>query len=253
MHDEGEADRRHAAGGAARHGGRPGGDRRRGLSGRGRPFGPLRRQRRLLRRDRPRQGHAAGADPRQHARSSATPTTPTLDPGRDGRPRRGEDLRRPRPARATTRSRSIHDLLVEAFDRIDARLEHGEGVGVPTGFTDLDNLTGGLHESELVILAARPSMGKTALATNIAEYVTIEAGVPDAVRQPGNGPARVGPAACSARRGGSTPTSSAADVSRGRTATKLVEASAAAEQGAAVRRRHPRPHHAPKSPPPPGG
>ena len=73
---------------------------------------------------------------------------------------------------------TIHDLLVEAFDRIDARLEHGEGVGVPTGFQDLDNLTGGLHDSELVVLAARPSMGKTALATNIAEYVAIEANVP---------------------------------------------------------------------------
>ena len=73
---------------------------------------------------------------------------------------------------------TVHDLMIEAFDRIDARLEHGAGVGVPTGFNDLDNLTGGLHDSELVILAARPSMGKTALATNIAEYVAIEAKVP---------------------------------------------------------------------------
>ena len=69
---------------------------------------------------------------------------------------------------------SIHDVLMEAFVHIDARLEHGAGLGVPTGFTDLDNLTGGLHDSELVILAARPSMGKTALATNIAEQVVIE-------------------------------------------------------------------------------
>ena len=72
---------------------------------------------------------------------------------------------------------NIHDVLVEAFKRIDARLEHGEGVGIPSGFTDLDNLTGGLHDSELVILAARPSMGKTALATNIAEHVSIESNV----------------------------------------------------------------------------
>ena len=49
---------------------------------------------------------------------------------------------------------------------------------MPTGFTDLDNLTGGMHDSEFVVLAARPSMGKTALATNIAEYVAIEANVP---------------------------------------------------------------------------
>lgn len=73
---------------------------------------------------------------------------------------------------------NIHDLMMEAFDRIDARMEGKEGIGIPTGFTDLDNLTGGLHDSELVILAARPSMGKTALATNIAEYVTIHADVP---------------------------------------------------------------------------
>lgn len=73
---------------------------------------------------------------------------------------------------------NIHDLLLEAFDRIDARLEHGEGVGIPTGFNDLDTLTGGLHDSEFVVLAARPSMGKTALATNIAEYVTIDSNVP---------------------------------------------------------------------------
>jgi replicative DNA helicase len=73
---------------------------------------------------------------------------------------------------------NIHDLMMEAFVRIDARIEGREGIGIPTGFTDLDNLTGGLHDSELVILAARPSMGKTALATNIAENVTIHSQVP---------------------------------------------------------------------------
>jgi replicative DNA helicase len=76
--------------------------------------------------------------------------------------------------RSADRITNINDLLVEAFDRIDARLERGEGVGIPTGFHDLDNLTGGLHDSELIILAARPSMGKTALAINIAENVAIE-------------------------------------------------------------------------------
>jgi len=80
--------------------------------------------------------------------------------------------------RSTDNVTSINDLLMEAFARIDARLEGTEGVGINTGFTDLDNLTGGLHDSELVILAARPSMGKTALATNIAEYVTIRSSVP---------------------------------------------------------------------------
>jgi replicative DNA helicase len=80
--------------------------------------------------------------------------------------------------RSTDQIVNIHSLMVEAFDRIDARMERREGVGVPTGFQDFDNLTGGLHDSELVVLASRPSMGKTALATNIAEYVAIEANVP---------------------------------------------------------------------------
>jgi replicative DNA helicase len=68
----------------------------------------------------------------------------------------------------------MEDVLVEAFDHIDKRLEHGRATGVPTHFNDLDELTGGLHESELVILAARPSMGKTAFATNIAENVALK-------------------------------------------------------------------------------
>jgi len=64
----------------------------------------------------------------------------------------------------------IRDVLHQAMDRIDARLrgEHLSG-GVETGFTEFDAMTGGLHNSELIILAARPSMGKTALAMNIAE------------------------------------------------------------------------------------
>ncbi|MFO7709793.1 MAG: replicative DNA helicase [Desulfobacterales bacterium] len=53
--------------------------------------------------------------------------------------------------------------------------------GVPTGFTLLDNLTSGLQNSDLVILAARPSMGKTALALNIARNAAVDAGVPVAV------------------------------------------------------------------------
>ncbi len=73
---------------------------------------------------------------------------------------------------------SIEDLLIETFDRVDARLASGTGDAVPTHFTDLDNLTGGLHPSELIVLAARPSMGKTALATNIAENVAIVSRVP---------------------------------------------------------------------------
>ena len=102
---------------------------------------------------------------------------PTLNP-REMVGRAEEQIFAVHDQRSTDQVTNIHDLLVEAFDRIDARLERGEGVGVPTGFQDLDNLTGGLHDSEFVVLAARPSMGKTALATNVAEYVSIEANVP---------------------------------------------------------------------------
>ena len=46
--------------------------------------------------------------------------------------------------------------------------------GVPTGFTDLDRMTSGFQPGDLVILAARPSMGKTALALNVAQYVALK-------------------------------------------------------------------------------
>jgi len=68
----------------------------------------------------------------------------------------------------------IREVLTAALSRIDARLTHGGLAGtVETGFTELDALTGGLNSSELVIIAGRPSMGKTALATNIATDVAV--------------------------------------------------------------------------------
>jgi replicative DNA helicase len=71
---------------------------------------------------------------------------------------------------------SIHDILHVAMSRIDARMNKEAALGgVETGFTEVDAMTGGLHESELIILAGRPSMGKTALALNIAEFVTMKA------------------------------------------------------------------------------
>ncbi len=75
--------------------------------------------------------------------------------------------------------RGFEDLLNEAMDRLDAKLKgnHVDGA-VETGFHDIDALLGGLHNSELIILAARPSMGKTALAMNIAEHVAIVAHEP---------------------------------------------------------------------------
>ncbi len=73
----------------------------------------------------------------------------------------------------------IGDVLREAMSRIDDRLKGKHTTaGIETHFRDLDNLTGGLHDGELVILAARPSMGKTALAMNIAEQVAMRGGVP---------------------------------------------------------------------------
>lgn len=81
--------------------------------------------------------------------------------------------------RGTDTVADIRKILHDAMDRIDARMrgEHTAG-GVDSGYTELDALTGGLHNSELIILAARPSMGKTALAMNIAENVAMRSAVP---------------------------------------------------------------------------
>ena len=59
----------------------------------------------------------------------------------------------------------IHDALMEAFERIET-LHYNKGAltGIPTGYPDLDRMTSGLQKSDLIILAARPSMGKTAFA-----------------------------------------------------------------------------------------
>ncbi len=102
---------------------------------------------------------------------------PALDP-REALNQAEEKVFAVHDRRTTTQVANIHDVMVEAFARIDARMAGSEGVGVPTGFTDLDKLTGGMHSSELIILAARPSMGKTALATNIAEHVAMHENVP---------------------------------------------------------------------------
>jgi len=67
---------------------------------------------------------------------------------------------------------SLRDLAQSSFDTIEKLHAHkGLVTGVPTGFTDLDELTSGLQPSDLVIVAARPSMGKTSLVLNIAQHV----------------------------------------------------------------------------------
>jgi len=78
----------------------------------------------------------------------------------------------------------IQPLLTQVVERIDMlyhRDNPSEITGVPTGFTDLDQKTSGLQPGDLVIIAGRPSMGKTALALNIAEHVGIELRLPVAV------------------------------------------------------------------------
>jgi len=73
----------------------------------------------------------------------------------------------------------VKDALTEAFERIEKLSKHrGEVRGVPTGFRDLDKMLSGLQKSDLIILASRPSMGKTSLALNIAANVAIEAKIP---------------------------------------------------------------------------
>ncbi len=68
----------------------------------------------------------------------------------------------------------LRTLLHEAFDRLDYLHTHrGEISGIRTGFADLDTLTTGLQPSDLVVVAARPSVGKTSLALNIAEFAAI--------------------------------------------------------------------------------
>lgn len=70
---------------------------------------------------------------------------------------------------------ALDEILMDAFDRIDARIaKSGQISGLSTGFLDLDHQTNGFQPSELVILAARPSMGKTALVCNIAQAVAQE-------------------------------------------------------------------------------
>ena len=72
----------------------------------------------------------------------------------------------------------IKSSLVEAFERIDKLSKEGNVTrGVKTGFHELDNLLGGLQKSDLIILAARPSMGKSSLAMNIASHVAINEGM----------------------------------------------------------------------------
>ncbi|MBP1932313.1 replicative DNA helicase [Ammoniphilus resinae] len=71
----------------------------------------------------------------------------------------------------------IKDVLMDAYERIETlSTKKGDITGIPTGYPDLDKMTSGLHGSELIILAARPAVGKTAFALNVAQNVAARAG-----------------------------------------------------------------------------
>lgn len=76
----------------------------------------------------------------------------------------------------------VKELVRESFERLERIFSEGRRItGLATGYTDLDNQTAGLQPSELIVLAARPSMGKTALALNLAENVALRQRAPVAI------------------------------------------------------------------------
>ena len=77
---------------------------------------------------------------------------------------------------------AMPQLVVQLLDRVQEMADNQNDItGVPTGFFDFDRMTSGLQPGDLIVLAARPSMGKTALAINIAEHVALNEGLPVAV------------------------------------------------------------------------
>lgn len=76
----------------------------------------------------------------------------------------------------------MDSLVVQLLDRVQEMADNPNDItGVPSGFYDLDRMTSGMQAGDLIILAARPSMGKTSLAINIAEHVALHEGLPVAV------------------------------------------------------------------------
>ncbi|MBB6674368.1 replicative DNA helicase [Cohnella nanjingensis] len=79
--------------------------------------------------------------------------------------------------RASSGFISIRDVLMDVFERVEFLYNHKGGVtGIPSGFPDLDKMTSGFQRNDLIIVAARPSVGKTAFALNIAQNVAVRAG-----------------------------------------------------------------------------
>jgi replicative DNA helicase len=106
---------------------------------------------------------------------------PTVD-AREMLSRAEERVFRILDSKGDTKAKDVKDVINECVARIVARRDHTQAQGtVETGFLDFDEKIGGLRNSELVILAARPSMGKTALALNIVEHSALAAGMPTLV------------------------------------------------------------------------
>lgn len=78
-----------------------------------------------------------------------------------------------------TSARPVRELIKDAIHSIEQLYDkRGAVTGLPTGYRDLDRMTSGLHPATMIVIAGRPSMGKTALAMNIAEHVAIDQGLP---------------------------------------------------------------------------
>lgn len=89
------------------------------------------------------------------------------------------DVLRISESRVQEHANTIKDLVKKAINTIeDYHQRQGMLTGIATGFPDLDRMTSGLHGGEMVVIAARPSMGKTSLAMNIAEHVAVELKLP---------------------------------------------------------------------------
>jgi len=77
---------------------------------------------------------------------------------------------------------SLKDVVKDSFEMIEKLYERKEAItGIPSGFKDLDEMTSGFQPGDLIIIGGRPSMGKTAFALNIAQYVGVETGAPVAI------------------------------------------------------------------------
>ncbi len=89
------------------------------------------------------------------------------------------DILRISEARVEATTNTIKDLVRKAITTIeDYHQRQGVLTGIGTGFADLDKMTSGLHEGEMIVIAARPSMGKTSLAMNIADWVAVDQRLP---------------------------------------------------------------------------